>query len=126
MKKLLTLTIALAACAVMGQDSVDIDGALVYPTNIMSTGYVTNIAFTHKSIVADYDDIYHIAGIEIEHDDTKETLIRRLAAEGHICEVLGHVWRYGEPLGSLVVMPNPSRTCLICDKYEQKKVGPWE
>jgi hypothetical protein len=44
--------------------------------------------------------------------EERETLIRRLAAEGHICEVLGHAW---EPLYG--IYPE-QRKCRICGKRE--------
>ncbi len=123
MKTAILLIITLAARAVMGQDSVDIDGALYYPTNIIAT---SNMLY---EVYWGWSSTYHIAGIEIEHDDTKETLIRRLAAEGHICEVLGHGWQieHAMTVDHLAESyPLPSQRCRICGKVEVKRETDWE
>ena len=60
---------------------------------------------------------------------TLTNVIRRLAKDGHICEVLGHVWD-AVPHVTLEYRPDghypQHRKCRLCGKEETKEPGAWK
>jgi hypothetical protein len=64
---------------------------------------------------------------QIREQGDMTNLVKKLAASGDVCSVIGHKWQYGcgEP-GCLVSHTVPTRYCLVCGKIQTQEVSNWK
>ena len=104
---------------------VDFSDFIVFgPVIINGSGKVT----IEEGVTLDEATLLFWEGVEQVHGGSTN-IIKRLAKEGHICEVLGHSWRKGRPGGGWYADYHPNtyyRTCRICGKCEKQTINDWK